>query len=110
MDALRMVQEKSYDFILCDLKMPQMDGLSFLKAAQAHLGNTTVVMMSAYGTMDTALSAIQQGAYDFISKPFKPDEVLLTLKKPKSGKALERRITPSRNVFVPLPIAIISVK
>ena len=79
--ALEMVRQKVYDFVLCDLKMPRMDGLAFLEAARESLQDTTVVMMSAFGTMDTALTAIQKGAYDFISKPFKPDEVLLTLKK-----------------------------
>ncbi len=89
-DALQTVQAKRYDFILCDIKMPRMDGLSFLKAAREYLTNTTVVMMSAYGTMDTALSAIQQGAYDFISKPFKPDEVVLTLKKAEERESLKK--------------------
>ena len=47
-------------------------------------------MMSAYGTIDTAVEAMKQGAYDFISKPFKPDEVLLTLKKAEERESLKR--------------------
>lgn len=89
-DALQKVADTRYDFILCDLKMPRMDGLSFLNEAREYLNHTTVVMMSAYGTMDTALSAIQQGAYDFISKPFKPDEVVLTLKKAEERESLKK--------------------
>lgn len=88
--AFQKVQEKVYDFILCDLKMPEMDGLEFLDAAREHLQNTTVVMMSAFGTMDTALTAIKKGAYDFITKPFKPDEVLLTLKKAEERESLKK--------------------
>lgn len=88
--AFKMVKEKSYDFILCDLKMPQMDGLEFLDAAREHISESTVVMMSAFGTMDTALTAIKKGAYDFITKPFKPDEVLLTLKKAEERESLKR--------------------
>ena len=88
--AFEMVREKTYDFILCDLKMPMMDGLEFLDAAREFLGNTTVVMMSAFGTMDTALTALKKGAYDFITKPFKPDEVLLTLKKAEERESLKK--------------------
>ena len=89
-EALHKVQERVYDFILCDLKMPRMDGLGFLDAARDFLQDTTVVMMSAFGTMDTALTAIKKGAYDFISKPFKPDEVLLTLKKAEERESLKK--------------------
>jgi len=88
--AFQLVQEQVYDFILCDLKMPRMDGLEFLDAADEYLQNTTVVMMSAFGTMDTALTAIKKGAYDFITKPFKPDEVLLTLKKAEERESLKK--------------------
>ena len=96
--ALDMVRCTAYDFILCDLKMPRMDGLAFLDAAREHLVETTVVMMSAYGTMDTALEAIKRGAYDFISKPFKPDEVLLTLRKAEERESLrqENRLLKER--------------
>jgi two-component system response regulator AtoC len=88
--ALEMVQKKIYDFILCDLKMPEMDGLEFLDTAGEYLHSTTVVMMSAFGTMETALTAIKKGAYDFITKPFKPDEVLLTLKKVEEREILKK--------------------
>jgi two-component system response regulator AtoC len=88
--ALQKVQEKVYDFILCDLKMPEMDGLEFLDSAGEFLHSTTVVMMSAFGTMDTALTAIKKGAYDYITKPFKPDEVLLTLKKAEERESLKK--------------------
>ena len=88
--ALEMVQKTAYDFILCDLKMPRMDGLEFIEAAREFLQNTTVMMMSAFGTMDIALTAIKKGAYDFISKPFKPDEVLLTLKKAEERESLKK--------------------
>ncbi len=88
--ALEKVQKRGYGFILCDLKMPRMDGLAFLEAAREFLQDTTVMMMSAFGTMDIALTAIKKGAYDFISKPFKPDEVLLTLKKAEERESLKK--------------------
>ncbi len=89
-DALSRVGEKRFDFILCDIRMPNMDGISFLQQAGTLLQTTTVIMMSAYGTIDMALEAIKAGAYDFISKPFKADEVLLTLKKAEERESLRQ--------------------
>ncbi|HBN26035.1 MAG TPA: hypothetical protein DD405_01005 [Desulfobacteraceae bacterium] len=84
-----------YDFILCDLKMPVMDGMAFLSSAKELLTRTPVIMMSAYGSLDTAVEAMKQGAYNYISKPFKMDEVLLTLKK-----AMERETLKKENLFL----------
>jgi len=89
-DALRMVDQTMYDFILCDLKMPGMTGMEFLSTARDKLWESTVIMMSAFGTIDTAVEAMKEGAYDFISKPFKPDEVLLTLRKAEERESLKR--------------------
>ena len=88
--AIEMVDRTIYDFILCDLKMPNMNGMEFFKTARDKLWATTVIMMSAYGSIDTAVEAMKQGAYDFISKPFKSDEVLLTLKKAEERESLKR--------------------
>lgn len=89
-EGLKKVAARPYDFILCDLRMPNCDGLQFLASAKAGIGDTTVIMMSAYGTIDTALEAMKLGAYDFISKPFKSDEVLLTLKKAEERESLKK--------------------
>ena len=80
-EGLKKLKESDFDFVLCDIKMPRMDGMTFLKSAIAKYPEKTIIMMSAYGTVETALDAIKEGAYDYISKPFKKDEVLLTLKK-----------------------------
>jgi len=91
-EALRMALGSEYDFILSDIKMPVMDGAEFLtKAIEAGI-QSTVIMMSAYGTIDTAIECMKQGAYDYISKPFKNDEILLVLKK-----AAERERLKSEN-------------
>lgn len=88
--ALQKVSSSQYDFVLCDLKMPNMGGMEFLKTARDHLAATTVIMMSAYGTIDSAIEAMKQGAYDYISKPFKTDEVYLALKKAEERESLKR--------------------
>jgi len=89
-EGLNQIDQNQYDYILCDIKMPNMDGMKFLKLAREKIGSTTVIMMSAYGTIDTAIEAIQQGAYDYISKPFKTDEVHLVLKKAEERERLKR--------------------
>ncbi|UCF58211.1 MAG: sigma-54-dependent Fis family transcriptional regulator [Deltaproteobacteria bacterium] len=88
--GLDLMSKKDFDFILCDLKMPNMDGMTFLKKSRGGHPEQTFIMMSAYGTIDTALDAIKIGAYDYISKPFKQDEVLLTLKKAEERERLKQ--------------------
>ncbi len=88
--GLELIRQHRFDFILCDVRMPGMDGLTFLAKGKDALADSTVIMMSAYGSIDTALEAMKAGAYDFISKPFKTDEVLLTLKKAKEREQLKR--------------------
>jgi len=89
MEGLSKMDEKAFDFILCDIRMPRMDGLTFLKQARAKYPEKTFIMMSAYGTIDTALEAMKLGAYDYIAKPFKADEALLTLKKAEERERLK---------------------
>ncbi len=89
-EALERLDQARYDFVLCDIRMPVMGGMEFLQAAGERLRDCTVIMMSAYGTIDTAIAAMKQGAYDYIAKPFKPDEVLLTLRKAEEREALRR--------------------
>ncbi len=80
-DALKKLASSRFDFVLCDIRMPKMDGMTFLKQARDLHPETTYIMMSAYGTTDSAIEAMKEGAYDYISKPFKTDEVLIALKK-----------------------------
>lgn len=97
--GLEKIKESPYDFILCDIKMPVMDGMRFLKVAKEWLGDTLVIMMSAYGSIETAIEAMKIGAYDYISKPFKQDEVLLTLKKAEERQRLRRENMELRDRF-----------
>jgi two-component system response regulator AtoC len=87
--AVEKMEEEDPDFILCDIRMPGMDGLELLKALRERGMKRTVVMMSAYGTIDTAIECMKLGAYDYISKPFKSDEVVLTLRKAEERERLK---------------------
>ncbi len=78
------------DFILSDIKMPGMNGLEFLNALRERRMESTVIMMSAYGTMDIAVECMKLGAYDYVSKPFKTDEIILTIKKAEEREALRK--------------------
>jgi two-component system response regulator AtoC len=88
--ALDLLEETPFDLILCDLKMPVMDGMAFLDACREKEVEATIIMMSAFGTIDIALQAMKRGAYDYISKPFKSDEVILTLRKAEERERLRR--------------------
>ena len=89
-EGLDLAGETYFDVILCDLKMPVMDGMTFLEKFQEMKLESTVIVMSAYGTLDTAIDAMKRGAYDYVSKPFKADEILLTLRKAEERERLRR--------------------
>jgi len=88
--GLNKISNAAFDHVLCDIRMPQMDGLEFLRESQKAGAEAPVIMMSAYGTVDTAIEAMKLGAYDYISKPFKPDEIILTLKKAEERERLRK--------------------
>lgn len=88
-EGLQLIDRKQYSVILCDLRMPKLDGISFLKSAGKKLKNTTVLMMSAYATIDDAVESMKLGAYDFISKPFKSEEILHVLAKAEERERLK---------------------
>ncbi|MBW2216367.1 MAG: sigma-54-dependent Fis family transcriptional regulator, partial [Deltaproteobacteria bacterium] len=89
MEGLELLTGSDFDFVLCDIKMPRMDGMTFLKEAREKHPDKTFIMMSAYGTIEVAVDAMKEGAYDYISKPFKSDEVLITLRKAEEREQLK---------------------
>ncbi len=74
-EALARFHERTYDIVLCDLKMKEMDGLEVLRQIRKVSPDTVVIMITAYGTVETAVKAIKMGAYDFLLKPIMPDTV-----------------------------------
>jgi two-component system response regulator AtoC len=89
-DALKEIQARDYDAVLSDVRMPRMDGLRLLEAVKRLQPELTFIVMSAYGTQDDAIQAMKAGAYDYVSKPFKPDEVVLVLRKAEERERLQR--------------------
>jgi DNA-binding NtrC family response regulator len=92
-EALRILSQKSFDLVLADLKMPGMNGLELLDTVKREFPDLTVVMMTAFGGVDTAVEAMRSGAYDFIIKPFDHETIIMRLEK-----ALERSRLIKENV------------
>jgi len=85
-EGVEMAQKDEWEVILLDLKMPGMDGLETLKGIKAVSPDSEIIMMTAYATIDTAVQAMREGAFDYLVKPFDPDEIELQIKKIISHK------------------------
>jgi two-component system, NtrC family, response regulator AtoC len=88
--ALAALERFAPDFVLADVRMPEMNGIELCAAIRARGSDAAVIVMSAYGSVELALEAIKAGAYDYVSKPFKQDEVLLVLAKAEERESLRR--------------------
>jgi len=88
--ALAALDAFDPDVILTDVRMPRMDGLDLLGTLKAKQHPATVIVMSAYGNVDLAIEAMKAGAYDYVGKPFKPDEIVLALRKAEERETLRR--------------------
>jgi len=91
-EGLVQALEQPADVVLCDVKMPEMDGLEFIDAYKKEGGDGLIVTMTAYGSVEMALEAMKRGAYDYIAKPFSADSVLLTLRKAEEREKLRREV------------------
>jgi two-component system response regulator AtoC len=89
-DALKEIEARDHDLVLTDVRMPGMGGLALVRELQRVAPELLVVVMSAYGSHEAALEAMKAGAYDYLQKPFKPDEVVLVLRKAEERERLAR--------------------
>ncbi|SRR5579884_995091 len=79
--ALDLVKETDFDIVVTDLRMPRMGGLELLRSIKTLKPSMTVIVMTAYGTIETAVQAMREGAYDYVTKPFSKDEFILTIRR-----------------------------
>src|SRR6218665_1155451 len=79
-EGLQMIQKEKYDIILCDIKMPKMDGIEVLNKIMQLAIDTPVVMISGHGNIETAVEAVKKGAFDFIAKPLDLNRLLVTIR------------------------------
>ncbi len=87
--AISMIEKTDYDLLLCDIKLGDISGIEVIKALKNQNQNTVIIMISAYATTEAAVEAMNQGAYDFVPKPFDNEELKQTIKKALDIKTLE---------------------
>lgn len=95
-EGLTRALETKPDIILCDVRMPRVGGLDFLERYRAANGTAIVIVMTAYGSIELAIQAMKAGAYDYLPKPFSPDQLVLVLKKAEERETLGREVTRLR--------------
>ncbi|MBN4050012.1 sigma-54-dependent Fis family transcriptional regulator [Nitrospira defluvii] len=94
-EGIATLSENRIDLIVTDLKLPHKSGMEVLKAAKAHHAATPVIIMTAHGNFEIAVTAVKEGAFDFIAKPFEPDHLLLQIEK-----ALEKQRLVTENLVL----------
>ncbi|MEJ7829049.1 MAG: sigma-54 dependent transcriptional regulator [Segetibacter sp.] len=97
-EGLKKFQEKTYDVVLCDIKMPKLDGIEFLSKATAINPDVPIIMISGHGNIETAVEAVKKGAFDYISKPPDLNRLLITIRnaKDKTNLVKETKVLKRR--------------
>ncbi len=98
-EGWKLFNDKNYDVVLCDIKMPKLDGLEFLTKASEKNADVPVIMISGHGTIETAVDAVKRGAYDYVAKPPDLNRLLITIrnaldrnKLSKETRVLKRKV------------------
>jgi len=105
-EGLQKFKQQTYDLILCDIKMPKLDGLEFLDAVVGINAEIPVIMISGHGNIETAVDAVKKGAYDYISKPPDLNRLLITIRNAldktnlvKETKVLKRKVSKVQEII-----------
>jgi len=89
LEVSKLLQESPYDLVVTDLKMPLVDGIDLIGIVKNIEAAMPIIVITAYGTIETAEEAIQKGAYDFITKPFRKETILITIKRALEWKRMQ---------------------
>jgi len=105
-EGLKKFKEKAYDLVLCDIKMPKLDGIEFLEKAKQINADVPIIIISGHGNIETAVEAVKKGAFDYISKPPDLNRMLITLRNAMDRttlvaetKVLKRRVTKTQEII-----------
>ncbi len=89
LEVNKLLQEEPFDLVVTDLKMPLVDGMDLIDVVRQVNVHLPIVIITAYGTTETAEEAVRKGAYDFITKPFRKETILITIKRALEWKQLQ---------------------
>ena len=92
LEVSKLLQEKPYDLVVSDLKMPLVDGMDLIDIIKKIDVQLPIVIITAYGTLEPAEEAVQKGEYDFITKPFRKDTILITIKRALEWKRMQKEL------------------
>jgi len=97
LEVSKLLQEDHYDLVVTDLKMPLVDGIDLIGIVKNIDATMPIIVITAYGTIETAEEAIQKGAYDFITKPFRKETILITIKRALEWKRMQGELAALKN-------------
>lgn len=89
LEVSKLLQEDTFDLVISDLKMPLVDGMDLVDIIKKIDANLPLIIITAYGTSEIAKEAVQKGAYDFITKPFRKETILISIKRALEWKRLQ---------------------
>ena len=94
-EGIKVLQSTNFDAVITDLRMPKMDGIELLRRIKKLSPDTVVIIMTAYGSIENAVTAMKEGAYDYVTKPFSLEELIIKLRK-----ALIHKVTVAENILL----------
>jgi DNA-binding NtrC family response regulator len=97
LEVSKLLQEDLYHVVVTDLKMPLVDGMDLIEIIKKIDRNLPIIIITAYGTIETAEEAVQKGAYDFITKPFRKETILITIRRALEWKRMQEELQALKN-------------
>lgn len=94
-----ILAQGDFDLIITDLKMPGMDGIDILKHVREHNRQEEVIIMTAFGSLESAIEALQQGVFDYITKPFKKEQIIFTVDRALRWQAIRKEADRLASIF-----------
>src|SRR5262245_42206708 len=95
-EALELVRVRAFDLMICDIRLPKLDGLTLFRQTRQQSPDTTVILMTAFAAVQDAVAAVKEGAHDYLTKPFEIDEITLRVKRIAEHRALLRELELAR--------------
>src|SRR6185295_8344552 len=95
-EALELVRVRAFDLMICDIRLPKLDGLTLFRRTRQESPDTAVILMTAFGAVQDAVAAVKEGAHDYLTKPFDIDEITLRVRRIAEHRSLLRELDDAR--------------